>query len=497
MKTAVWILAVALVAGQLAAQTNVPIVNTVPAPMAVPTPPQPYLSVPGPIAPAPFVPTPNIPYAPITNARPFRPRAPILAPNSQEITTQFLQAPPIPPTAAQIAATQTVVRVVEEPLPVMLVTNRFLYVEPNGNDEEADGSVAAPFRTIQRAANTAEPGDTVIVRPGVYEGFRTRRGGTNGCPITFQARGNVLILDSKNIPPDHILVRGTDWIVIDGFTLRQAKRSGIGVIESSDVVIKNNVCATNQVWGIFSGFAPRIQVLNNKAFGCREQHGIYISNSRVPDDNPVIRGNECFENAGSGIQLNGDCNMGGDGYINGALVENNIIHHNGIKGFSLASIQGSLIQNNLLYNNGLLAGAGGIHLSDEPGCEKPSCDNIVVNNTIAEPSIAPIRFSDGATRNFVFNNIIFGRRGIVDEAGGNEIDTESNLRSDMAMDFFANADAFDFRLRPGTPARDAGRLQYLGKNAPTNDITGFRRSFTIPCIGAYELTPFIPMGSSR
>lgn len=179
MKTAVWILAVALVAGQLAAQTNVPIVNTVPAPMAVPTPPQPYLSVPGPIAPAPFVPTPNIPYAPITNARPFRPRAPILAPNSQEITTQFLQAPPIPPTAAQIAATQTVVRVVEEPLPVMLVTNRFLYVEPNGNDEEADGSVAAPFRTIQRAANTAEPGDTVIVRPGVYEGFRTRRGGTN------------------------------------------------------------------------------------------------------------------------------------------------------------------------------------------------------------------------------------------------------------------------------------------------------------------------------
>ena len=41
------------------------------------------------------------------------------------------------------------------------------YVAPTGADAN-DGSSARPFKTIQRAADIVNPGDTVIVRKGTY-----------------------------------------------------------------------------------------------------------------------------------------------------------------------------------------------------------------------------------------------------------------------------------------------------------------------------------------
>src|SRR5215208_6213927 len=69
--------------------------------------------------------------------------------------------------------------------------SRFLlstfYVSTGGSDSNA-GSLAKPFRSIQRAANAAGPGDTVLVRGGTYrETVRPLRSGTSGSPIKFQA----------------------------------------------------------------------------------------------------------------------------------------------------------------------------------------------------------------------------------------------------------------------------------------------------------------------
>src|SRR6476619_4878241 len=44
------------------------------------------------------------------------------------------------------------------------VTN---YVATTGNDTNV-GTLAAPWRTVQKAANTVAAGDTVLVRGGVY-----------------------------------------------------------------------------------------------------------------------------------------------------------------------------------------------------------------------------------------------------------------------------------------------------------------------------------------
>ena len=65
------------------------------------------------------------------------------------------------------------------------------YVSNLGNDNGA-GSSAAPWVTLQKAADTVVAGDTVIVRAGTYVGFDIRRDGTAASRITFSAEPGLI-----------------------------------------------------------------------------------------------------------------------------------------------------------------------------------------------------------------------------------------------------------------------------------------------------------------
>ncbi|MEN3358005.1 MAG: hypothetical protein V7637_1987, partial [Mycobacteriales bacterium] len=55
-----------------------------------------------------------------------------------------------------------------------------LHVATSGSDS-GDGSADRPYRTINRAAELAQPGDSVVVHAGEYrEWVRPRRGGLRG-----------------------------------------------------------------------------------------------------------------------------------------------------------------------------------------------------------------------------------------------------------------------------------------------------------------------------
>src|SRR5579859_1201606 len=75
-----------------------------------------------------------------------------------------------------------------------------LHVATNGTDT-GDGSADRPLRTINRAAELAVAGDTVLVHEGEYrEWVRPRRGGLSGARrITYQAA-----------PGEHVTIKGSE-----------------------------------------------------------------------------------------------------------------------------------------------------------------------------------------------------------------------------------------------------------------------------------------------
>src|SRR5208282_2262319 len=67
------------------------------------------------------------------------------------------------------------------------------YVATNGDDKNP-GTSALPLKTIARAADLVNPGDTVLVRNGVYaerdsqgDGVSLKRGGTAEAPVLFKS----------------------------------------------------------------------------------------------------------------------------------------------------------------------------------------------------------------------------------------------------------------------------------------------------------------------
>lgn len=373
---------------------------------------------------------------------------------------------------------------------VAVVHATTFYVAPNGNDANA-GTSAQPWRTLQKSANTARSGDVVLVANGTYVGMQITADGTASAPITFRANGTNVLVNARNATtPDNINIEGGNYVTVEGFVVEDAPRVGIRAVIATGIKIRNNTVRRSGLTGILTGYTPSIEISGNSASGSAQEHGIYVSNSTSPADNPIIRDNECFDNNQNGVQLNGDCWVGGDGIISGALIEGNIVHHNNWKGFSLISVQNSTIRNNLIYENGLSAGAGGIHLADQPDCGKPSNNNIVVNNTIHEPRITGIRMTNGSTANTIFNNLVVASSSsytIVDEGSGNFIDAVSNLKLTSLTGLFVAPGSEDYHLTPASAALNRAVTTYHSTSAPALDIDGTNRpQGPLPDVGAYE-----------
>jgi hypothetical protein len=363
---------------------------------------------------------------------------------------------------------------------------RTFYVSTTGNDS-FDGSPAAPWHTLQRAANLVRAGDQVIVRPGHYAGFNLTTSGTAANPILFSAQPGVIV-DTPNPvrTQDGINLEGASWIVIEGFTVVGLPRTGIRSVTNAHVTIRRNVGDANGRWGILTGFSDDLLIEDNEMSRSVAEHGIYVGNS---GDRPVIRRNHVWGNSGNGIHMNGDLSQGGDGIITGAVVEANVIHGNGRTGGSGINgdgVQGARIVNNILYDNH----ASGISLYQIDG-GAPSKNNVVAHNTIVQAADGrwAINIKDGSTGNHVVNNILLSLHtfrgaisvtadslaGFVSDANAvtprftlDDGDTVLSLaawRQATGQDahafastpaaLFADAAAGDYHLSATAPARDA------------------------------------------
>lgn len=284
------------------------------------------------------------------------------------------------------------------------------YVAPNGSNL-ANGSINAPWLTLQHAANRVGAGDRVTVRAGNYVGFQLTADGNPNNWIEFIADPNVHITQRNASTPDGINLERADYVVIDGFNVANMPRAGVRSVgsvaaKSRFVTIRNVTADNNGVWGIFTGHVDDLLIEHNKTSRSDDEHGIYVSNS---GDRPIIRFNMIWDNHANGIHMNGDLSEGGDGIISGALVEGNIIYGNGVgggSGINMDGVTNSRIVNNLVFDTH----ASGISLYRIDG-GAPSTNNVVVNNTVHVGTGGrwALNIQDGSTGNKAYNNILLNQ----------------------------------------------------------------------------------------
>jgi parallel beta-helix repeat protein len=303
--------------------------------------------------------------------------------------------------------------------------NYYVAPAPTGNDA-ASGLTGAPWATLQYAVNQLSPGDILTVEDGTYVGFYMDHvDGTAAQRITITARNRLGAI--INAPPAgqtrNCEFRSCSYVTFDGFEVTLAPGAGIAVrtveyeytgINCRDDIVQYCHSHHNSVGdptgshdGIFSGFALNFTVQYNIVHDNGE-HGIYVSNSA---DNPVVRGNTIYHNFNNGLHMNSDLSSGGDGIINGWLVEDNVIFANGRTGINCDGDSTGICRNNLVFNN-----RAGMTLYQIDGAQGAS-DNLVYNNTFYTflaadtPNTGSLRASmlvdDASNDNTIFNNIIY------------------------------------------------------------------------------------------
>jgi hypothetical protein len=111
------------------------------------------------------------------------------------------------------------------------------YVSPDGSDSQ-EGSIDAPWRTIQMAAQTVAAGDTVYVRAGTYheQVAVAVSGSAEAGLITFRNYpGEDPVIDGTGLtvpatPNGLFLIRDQGYIAIEGFTLQNYQTSTRNVV---------------------------------------------------------------------------------------------------------------------------------------------------------------------------------------------------------------------------------------------------------------------------
>jgi hypothetical protein len=249
------------------------------------------------------------------------------------------------------------------------------YVAANGL-ESNKGTIDAPFQTINNALSHTIPGDTVMVRGGVYsEKIVFPKSGVMDKYITLKAyHGETPVIDgsafSVNGREALITIDKAKFIVVDGFEIRNLKTAtgdpkAIIVEGGSDyITVKNNT-----IYGIDYTQLP----LNGGGNAI-----LVIGNTSDPVTNITVTGNtihDCKTGYGENLTING--------YVDGFTVTNNTIYNAQNIGIDAAGgyaansdpalnyARNGIISGNTLYNieskRGPLGGHGAIGIYVDGG----------------------------------------------------------------------------------------------------------------------------------
>ena len=185
------------------------------------------------------------------------------------------------------SATAETRTVAPTPTPAPKPTGTTFYVSPTGSDSAA-GTSAAPWRTIQKAADTLQAGQTAIVGAGNYgERVSITRSGTQTGPITLQAA------DQADVRLLGFDLAGSNW-VLSGFDISTQTngREGYGIRVSGSAAydtIQNNYIHELCHEGIFmEPGVSHISVMNNRIWRAE------MAGAQVDGTDDLVQGNEVW-----------------------------------------------------------------------------------------------------------------------------------------------------------------------------------------------------------
>jgi len=329
------------------------------------------------------------------------------------------------------------------------------YVAKNGSDSNP-GTEAKPWRSIDKAADTMEAGDTVYVMAGSYSGFALTTSGTANNMVNYLAYPE----DTPVINGEIWFDKGASYNKIDGFILQNSSGGGIEMITGNKYnIISHNIIRNSASCGVDLSENSEGNIIEyNEIYG-HADHGIHTSGSTK---NEVFRGNIVYDNLLNGLGL---------AWGTGLQVISNIVYNNGKTGieYSGEDIDG-VIKGNLCYNNDVR------HVGSSGGWEIfASGSNFVIkNNTAISRSGAPVTYFIEGSNHVLRNNI--GYRSDGSSAGvvllPSSVDADYNdwfdpLNADpvrgtpgphsISQDpLFVNMANHDFHLQPDSPCIGAG-----------------------------------------
>jgi hypothetical protein len=254
-----------------------------------------------------------------------------------------------------------------EPTPTPTPSNGDYYVNALGSDSNP-GTLAFPFRTIQRAADVVSPGDTVIVQDGTYTGTNLcsgnkavvclGRGGTATAKITFKSENKWgAKIDGQGVNNEGwYFLAAANYIRIEGFDVYginalAADGGASGFVlynggHDTEIVGNNihnigNIC-TDTTKGQNAIFLQQPNVTI-------EKNVIHDIGRFAPGENGCNPSTAYYMNHDHGIYTNGATDSSSIPGANFLTVKNNIVY-NIKRGWAMQLYPGSLTGVSILNN---------------------------------------------------------------------------------------------------------------------------------------------------
>jgi hypothetical protein len=352
-------------------------------------------------------------------------------------------------------------------------TGAVFYVSTSGSDSNP-GTLASPWRSVQKALSSLLPGQVALVRAGVYaQSLVMSRAGSGVAPITV-----------RNYPGERPVLRP----------------GGSGSMDYPVRITKG--AAYFRLQGFVIEGAPLHTTVN-----------VWVSDGQqtslpAPTHDIELANNEIRNGTGSSVLVSPNTDR--------VQLLGNVVHDSGDGSTQHQGIyfqgQNGLIANNLVYRtpNGFGIQVRGNYPDPDTVVETPARNVIVANNTVVDSSLSGIVIENTASDvtivnnisafngsfgvrgyyngsggvlpgNRAFNNLAYGNRGgQYGNTSGSVIDFGDNLIADP---LFQDTAGYNYRLQGTSPALSKSLAEYT----PSYDNTEAARPLgTGPDLGSYE-----------